>query len=123
MNQCAFAADGAFMVSASSDGSLGLWDVARGVQIGALVGHAGEVNGCDVAPDASLVASVSSDGAVKIWDPRKASCLATLHVDGSLSACAFAQGGNAVVAVGDMGVYFLGLVGVAGGAAGILVKG
>jgi len=122
VNQCAFAPDGAFMVSASSDGRLFLWDVSRGEQLGALVGHAAEVNGCDVSPDSSLVASVSSDGAVKIWDARNASCLTTLHVDGSLSSCTFAQGGKAVVAVGDMGVYFLDLAGFASGAARINVK-
>ena len=116
-NQCVFAADGSFMVSASSDGSLRLWDVARGQQLGALVGHDAEVGGCDVSPDGSLVASVSSDGAVKLWDRRNAACLTTLHVDGALSSCTFTQEGSALVAVGDKGVYFLGLVGVSGDAA------
>jgi len=116
-NQCVFAADGSFMVSASSDGSLRLWDVARGQQLGALLGHDAEVGGCDVSPDGSLVASVSSDGAVKLWDRRNAACLTTLHVDGALSSCTFTQEGSALVAVGDKGVYFLGLVGVSGDAA------
>jgi WD40 repeat protein len=98
------------MFSASSDRSLRLWDVGRGVQLGVLEGHAGEVNGCDVSPDGALVASVSSDGSMKIWNARAASCLATFHVDGSLSSCVFARNGGALVAVGDMGVYFLGLV-------------
>jgi WD40 repeat protein len=67
----------------------------------------GEVTGCDVSSDGVLVASVSSDGAVKVWDVRTQKCLSTLHVDGSLSSCAFTQVGDALVAVGDMGVYFL----------------
>ena len=123
VNQCAFAADGSFMVSASSDESLRLWDVGRGAQLGALFGHAGEVTGCDVSPDAALVASVSSDGSIKIWNARAASCLATLHVDGSLSSCVFTQNGSAVVAVGDMGVYFLGLVGASSVAAEATLRG
>jgi len=107
VNQLAFAAAGDFMVSASSDKSLRMWDIGSAAPTGALVGHAGEVTGCDVSSDGVLVASVSSDGAVKVWDVRTQKCLSTLHVDGSLSSCAFTQVGDALVAVGDMGVYFL----------------
>jgi WD40 repeat protein len=107
VNHVAFAPDGTFMVSASSDKSVRLWEVESAKQTGALTGHVGHVNGCDVSPDGALVASVSSDGAAKVWDVRARTCLATLQVDGFLSSCAFIQGGNALVAVGDMGVYFL----------------
>ena len=107
VNQCVFAADGSFMVTASSDATLRLWDVARGTQTGVLADHADEVFGCDVSPDASLVASVSCDGALKVWDPRNGACLATLHVDGALSSCTFTGEGGGLVAVGDRGVYFL----------------
>ena len=110
VNGLAFAPDGSFMVSASSDKTLRFWDVGTASPTGALAGHAGDVMGCDISPDGALVASVSADGAVKIWNARDRACLTTLHVDGTLSSCAFTQGGDALVAVGDMGVYFLGVV-------------
>ena len=110
VNQCSFAPDGSFMVTASSDRSLQLVDVASGTRLRSLSGHAGEVLGCEVSPDASLVASVSSDGALKVWGAADGLCRTTIHVDGALSACSWTQGGQAIAAVGAMGVYFFELV-------------
>ena len=112
-NQCVFAADGSFLVSAASDSTLRLWDVDGCTQRGALVGHVGEVLGCDVSADGSRIVSVSSDGTIKVWDSHGLACLASTRVDSSLSSCTFARGDSAVVAAGDMGVYFFGLSGAA----------
>lgn len=111
VNQVAFAPDGSFMVSASSDETLRLWDIARGVMLGTLVGHGAPVNGCEVSPDSSLVASASADGALKVWRASNAECLMTVHVDGELTACSWIQNGSALVAVGALGVYFFKVAG------------
>jgi WD40 repeat protein len=110
VNCCAFAPDGSFLLSGSSDRTLRLWNVSTGTALRLLRGHAAPVSGCQVSPDAALIASVSEDGAVKVWRVADGVCLATVHVDGELSACAWTQSGSGLVAVGAMGAYFFRVV-------------
>jgi len=105
INGCAFAPDGSFLVSASSDHTLGVWDVAAGTRRGTLCGHGDDVQGCDVSGDGALVASVASNGELKVWRVADGACLATILVDGELSGCAW--DGTDVLAVGAMGLYAL----------------
>lgn len=106
VNCCAFAPDGAYLVSGSSDRTLRLWNCSTGAPLRALLGHAAPVSGCQVSADAALIVSVSEDGAVKVWRAEDGVCLMTVHVDGELSACAWTEGGTGLVAVGAMGAYF-----------------
>jgi WD40 repeat protein len=111
VNDCAVSPDSSFIVSASSDRTLRIWDAATGRTRGTLLGHGAYVNGCAISPDGTLIASVSADGTVKIWRPlRHGECLTTLHVDGSLEDCVWTPDGLHIVAVGAAGVYFLTLV-------------
>ena len=123
VNDCAVAPDGSFIVSASSDRTLRIWDIAytdapaashRGLSRGrpsrALVGHSRDVTGCAISPDGALIASVSEDQTVKIWAVASGACLTTLHVDGALSSCAWLSDSRRLVATGAAGVYFLALV-------------
>jgi WD40 repeat protein len=109
VNHCAYAPDGAFLVSASSDHSLRIWRMPDGALLRTLLGHDGEVNGCDVSDDGTRIVSVSSDGALKVWRAADGECRMTIHVDGELSACAWSAHGE-IVAAGAMGVYFFRIV-------------
>ena len=65
---CAFSPDGRFIVSASSDATLKLWDPLSGQLLRTLAGHEGAVTSCAVSLDGDLVVSVGADLIVKLWD-------------------------------------------------------
>lgn len=64
----AFAPDGGTLASASLDGTVRLWDVARRAPLGEpLRGHAGIVNSVAFAPDGRTLVSAGEDGTVWLW--------------------------------------------------------
>lgn len=67
INAIALSADGRFLVSASEDGSLKLWDTATGNVLRTLQGHDKQVLAVSVSPDGSLIASGGMDATVRIW--------------------------------------------------------
>ena len=106
VNHCAFSPDGAWLVSASSDRSLRVWEAHSGQLLRSLNGHLEEVNGCDVSADGRRIASVSGEGGLKVWSAADGQCLMSIQVDGALSACAWTGADDMVAAVGSRGVYF-----------------
>jgi hypothetical protein len=65
---CAVSPDGRFIVSASWDNKLKVWDAATGDERFTLAGHAESVNGCAVSPDGRFIVSASWDNKLKVWD-------------------------------------------------------
>jgi WD40 repeat protein len=65
---CAVAPDGTWIVSASEDNTLRIWDAANGVVRQTLRGHNDWVRGCAVAPDGTWIVSASNDVTLRIWD-------------------------------------------------------
>ena len=65
---CAVSPDGAWIVSAGGDGTLGIWDAATGAGRSTLFGHTSAVAACAVSPDGAWIVSASWDGTLKIWD-------------------------------------------------------
>jgi WD40 repeat protein len=60
--------DGQYVVSASRDQTLKVWDLDTGRGLATLEGHAGWVNACAVIPDGGRVVSASSDRTLKVWE-------------------------------------------------------
>jgi WD40 repeat protein len=106
VNDCAVSSDSSFVVSASSDRTLRIWDAVTGGVRRVLAGHRTAVHGCAISPDGALIASASADSALKVWRTQDGECLTTLHLDGTLEDCAWTPDGQVVVAVGAGGVYF-----------------
>jgi WD40 repeat protein len=80
VNACAVTPDGRHVVSASSDQTLKVWELATGRALATLAGHTHGVNACAVTPDGRHVVSASFDQTLKVWDfqsrcaRRRSSC-------------------------------------------------
>jgi WD40 repeat protein len=81
VHSCAFAPDGARVVSASADGTVRVWDAHSGEELLQLIGHAGSVQSCAFAPDGRRAVSAGADGTMRVWDVHTGEellrCLAT----------------------------------------------
>ena len=68
VNSCAVSPDNRFIVSASWDHTLKVWDAATGAERLTLMGHTSEVRACAVSPDSHFIVSASHDKTLKVWD-------------------------------------------------------
>jgi WD40 repeat protein len=107
VHACAVSPDGTWIVSASWDKTLKVWDAASGAVRLTLEGHTGWVDGCAVSPDGAWIVSASHDNTLKVWDASKGIFLITFPVEGALETCSFHPDGKYLVAAGAGGVYFL----------------
>ena len=104
VNACAVSPDGTWIVSASMDRTLKIWDAASGAERATLTGHAGWVSGCAVSPDGTWIVSAGAfdDHTLKVWDAASGAERATLtgHA-GSVNGCAVSPDGTWIVSASD----------------------
>jgi WD40 repeat protein len=76
-----------FVVSASDDKKIKLWDSQKAKFIKTLKGHTGNVNCLSFAENSNLLFSGASDNTVRLWDTKNKRCLKTLqsHTEGVTS--------------------------------------
>jgi WD40 repeat protein len=79
VNACVVTPDGRYVVSASFDQTLKVWDLASGRLLTTLEGHTHGVWACAVTPDSRHVISASLDTTLKVWDLARGRALATLE--------------------------------------------
>lgn len=91
------APDGTFLVSASTDGTVCVWDAASGARTARLTGHRGEVSGCAVGPDGTVAVSVGEDSTLRLWDPRAGIALGSIeNLPSPGTACVIGPDGSSV---------------------------
>jgi len=69
----AFHSRGDRLVTAGSDGSIRIWDVATATELLSLRGHRRRIQHVQFSPDGETLASSSDDGTVKLWLARPVS--------------------------------------------------
>jgi len=97
ISDVAIAPDGTFIVSASEDNTVKVWDSATGEEVHSLQAR----NPCAVAPDGSLILAAGEDNALTLWDPATGQELGALvgHTD-TISCCAVSADGSFAVSGG-----------------------
>jgi WD40 repeat protein len=76
---CAVSPDGHWIVSASADKTLKIWDPSNGKELRTLKGHTSDINACAISPDGTWIVSASLDKALKIRGINNASKMHTLY--------------------------------------------
>jgi WD40 repeat protein len=77
INALRFSADGKFLISASEDCTIRLWEVRSGHCLNVLEGHADEVMCVDISADTLEIVSGGKDGLVRLWDISTGICIGT----------------------------------------------
>ena len=95
--------DGSRAVLGSSDNTLKVWDLAKGVCLRTLEGHMGGVSAVAVTADGARAVSGSWDYTVKVWDLATSECLRTLegHTDRVPAVALSPDGSRAISASED----------------------
>lgn len=97
-----FHPDGTFLVSASADHSLRIWDTETGALMHVLEGHTGKVNCVSYYKDGSRIVSGSDDKTVRIWESKTGKCIAVFEEHtANVRSVAFSPDGNKIVSGGD----------------------
>lgn len=98
---CAVAPDASFLVSASSDNTLKIWDPATGEELRTLKGHNDLVKACAVSPDGQFVVSAALNG-LKVWEAQDGTEIGGIPLAGQLS-CVALHPSRPLIWCGDRG--------------------
>ncbi len=101
----AVAPEGDTVASASSDGTVRLWNATSGTEIGRLRATGGVVRGLVFSATGALVAGAGADGSVDVWRVSDGERVATFAgSDRALHAAVLSADGTSVVAAGEDGI-------------------
>jgi WD40 repeat protein/class 3 adenylate cyclase len=103
--RASFSPQGAILAIAGLDGSVRLWGLRAGRQIGQLDGHTGLVRHLSFSPDGRTLATAGADGTIRCWDIRAALMPEILQESRRpIRGVLFSRDGSKLVAFGDDGV-------------------
>ena len=100
VNSVSFSPDGRYLVSASYDKSIRVWDLSSKRCVHILEGHTGNVCSARFSPDGKYIISASDDESVRIWNTKNGKCIEELygHTD-CVSSAAFSSDGKCIVSI------------------------
>ncbi len=98
--------DRRWVVSASGDDTLRLWDLQHGTCTAVLKGHSGSCWGVAVTPDGRRAVSGSADKTLRVWDLEKGTCTSVLigHTSNVYRVAMTADGRRAISGANDNAV-------------------
>ena len=102
-----FAADGALLVSASTDGMVRVWDLAERRCLHVLAEHGSAVRDVAVGGQVGLAASVGDDATLRLWEPSAGRLLRTIRHPQQVGAVAFSDDGKTLASGAADGVIRL----------------
>jgi WD40 repeat protein len=105
---CAFSPDNNWIVSASRDKTLKIWNAKTFKEVFSLAGHSGLVCACGYSPDGRRIVSASYDKTIKIWNAESGQHLETLfgHAD-VVRSCMYSPDGNRIVSGSSDGTLII----------------
>jgi WD40 repeat protein len=68
VNDLVFTPDGNFLLSASDDKNIAVWNVSSGALANTLTGHTDAVVSLALSHDGKLLVSSSKDGTIRLWN-------------------------------------------------------
>jgi WD40 repeat protein len=98
INAASFSPDGAILVTASSDRTARIWDVASHKELAVLQGHEGAIRSTAFSPDGTKILTASEDNTARLWSADGGKELVPpLRHDDSIFSAAFNADGTKVI--------------------------
>jgi hypothetical protein len=79
ISSASFSPDGAWVVTASFDGTAKVWDARSGALALTCKGHTGQVRSASFSSDGTQIVTASYDKTAKVWDARSGALVITLQ--------------------------------------------
>lgn len=102
---CCFSTDGEMFLSASSDGSIKLWETETGRELRNVGCQVSDIDvnlavcSCDLSPNNQQIVSTHANGVLTLWDADSGALLDTCkHEDGHFRSARFAPDSNKIAA-------------------------
>ncbi len=102
VKDAAFTPDGNTIFGGMINNNLGVWDAARGTNMGTLTGHTSNVSSVDISPDGKYGLSSSMDETIILWDMYSWTVVRTMNTEASGHA-RFSPDGKSIVSGGSSG--------------------
>jgi WD40 repeat protein len=96
-----FSEDGKFIVTASKDKTIRIWDASSGECLHTLIGHSSEVTSALYSPDGKFIISTSNDKTARLWDATSGDSIYTLvgHRD-AINSVNYSEDGKFIITTG-----------------------